>query len=283
MSLPAQAQTLAAALPPLVVEALRLAQAASLGQHGRRRAGSGDHFWQFRDYQGQDSATMIDWKQSARSDKLYVRERERLAPQTVYLWADRSGSMHYHSQNNPTKTERAHVLLLALAHLMLHGGEKIAWLTNPLTTAQGLPAFAKLTARLLPLTPTETNLPPTLPRTPNATLILASDFMADTHLWQKQLNAYAALNLRGILLHIADPEEDSPTFKGHVRMEGCENEPTLLLPQAESLHTAYRQKWKDHKTELQTLARRLGWHYVPHPTNTPPHKTLLHLITLLQK
>ncbi len=42
-----EAEALSAALPPLLVDAERLASAVSLGIHGRRKAGMGESFWQF--------------------------------------------------------------------------------------------------------------------------------------------------------------------------------------------------------------------------------------------
>src|SRR5271170_2684565 len=109
-----QAQNLAALLPPLLLEAERVAAAVHQGTHGRRRAGPGESFWQFRRYAPGDSAQRIDWRQSARTDKLFIREREWEAAQTAYLWADSSGSMRYSSRKDlPAKAERAQLLMLA--------------------------------------------------------------------------------------------------------------------------------------------------------------------------
>ena len=45
-----EAEGIAAALPPLLVSAERLASGIWLGVHGRRKAGMGETFWQFRRY-----------------------------------------------------------------------------------------------------------------------------------------------------------------------------------------------------------------------------------------
>ena len=44
----ARAETLGQSLPPLLAEAEHLAATVILGDHGRRRAGMGDEFWQYR-------------------------------------------------------------------------------------------------------------------------------------------------------------------------------------------------------------------------------------------
>ena len=43
------------------------------GLHGRRRAGPGESFWQFRPFVTGEAAARIDWRRSARDDRLYVR------------------------------------------------------------------------------------------------------------------------------------------------------------------------------------------------------------------
>ena len=102
------AEKLAAHLPPLLVAAERVAATVSQGVHGRRRVGQGETFWQFRRYEFGDSTQLIDWRQSAKSQPVYVRETEWEAAQSVWLWRDGSPSMAYRSNSGlPTKVERA--------------------------------------------------------------------------------------------------------------------------------------------------------------------------------
>ena len=114
-----QAEQLAAALPALLVAAERVATTVMQGVHGRRRVGIGETFWQFRHAQPGDPAQLVDWRQSAKGQHLYVREHEWEAAQTVWLWCDRSASMDYASSRGlDSKRERAELLLLALATLL---------------------------------------------------------------------------------------------------------------------------------------------------------------------
>ena len=87
------AETLAGGLPPLLAAAEQLAATVLLGPHGRRRSGMGEEFWQYRPAMASDEARLIDWRRSARDDRLYVREREWEAAHNVWLWIDRSASM----------------------------------------------------------------------------------------------------------------------------------------------------------------------------------------------
>ena len=85
------------AMPRLVLEARRVSSLLAHGLHGRRRAGPGESFWQFRPFVTGEAAARIDWRRSARDDRLYVREREWEAAHTIWLWIDRSASMGFAS------------------------------------------------------------------------------------------------------------------------------------------------------------------------------------------
>ena len=80
-----RAEALGQTLPPLLAEAEMLASTVMLGEHGRRRAGMGDEFWQYRPAHAGDSARMVDWRRSARSDAHFVREREWQGAQSSVL------------------------------------------------------------------------------------------------------------------------------------------------------------------------------------------------------
>ena len=121
-----RAEALAARLPPLLVEAQRVAATVAQGVHGRRRVGQGDSFWQFRPFVTGDAASRIDWRQSARADRTYIRETEWEAAQTVALWRDGGPTMRWRSRAAETeKIARADLLLLALASLLLRAGEQV--------------------------------------------------------------------------------------------------------------------------------------------------------------
>src|SRR5271156_4806320 len=121
-----ESQALAASMPRLILEARRIAATIIHGLHGRRRAGSGENFWQYRRFISGEPAARIDWRRSARDDNLYVREQEWEAAHTVWIWPDRSPSMIFRSPlANDTKLDRALVMALALAEVLVEGGERV--------------------------------------------------------------------------------------------------------------------------------------------------------------
>src|SRR4029077_8185962 len=129
---------LAGTLPALMVAADRVAATVIQGVHGRRRVGQGDAFWQYRPYRDGDSASQIDWRQSARSRHLFVRETEWEAAASVWLWSDASPSMPYASLKNiDTKAVRAEWLVRALASLLTDASERVAVLGSGMRPTSG--------------------------------------------------------------------------------------------------------------------------------------------------
>src|SRR5271154_958823 len=143
------AEALAGRLPPLLVAAERGAAAGIQGVRGRRRVATGDSFWQFRAYGSGDPVTRIDWRQTAKSGRVFIRENEWEAAQSVWLWNDRSASMDWHSARGlPLKSERAALLLLALAALLIRGGERVALLGDQGRPGLGPAVLDRLALRL---------------------------------------------------------------------------------------------------------------------------------------
>lgn len=288
------AEALAARLPPLLLAAERVAATVAQGVHGRRRVGPGDSFWQFRPYESGDAGNRIDWRQSARARTLYVREREWAAVQSAWLWCDGSPSMCWRSHPDlPEKQARAQLLLLALAALLLRGGEHVAWLGSGEPARGGTTALEHLAVRLLTTparaapsssslsssTPANDGLPPTtssLPR--HSQLVLFSDTLVPLPALQTRLTALAGTGVRGHLLQVLDPAEEALPYHGRVLFTGLETgESEVLIPRTESVQDAYRTRLEAHRTAVQAITRRLGWSFSVHHTDQPPHHALLGL------
>ncbi|HTQ32016.1 MAG TPA: hypothetical protein VMI53_12465, partial [Opitutaceae bacterium] len=57
-----KSRKLAARVPRLILEARRVAATVIHGLHGRRRAGRGENFWQYRRFMSGEPASQIDWR-----------------------------------------------------------------------------------------------------------------------------------------------------------------------------------------------------------------------------
>ncbi len=272
----AAAQILAGRLPPLVVDAIHIADTVTAGAHGRRRAGPGDAFWQFRPYVTGDMAQTIDWRVSARSDQVYVREREWSAAASLYLWRDSSVSMRWRgARERPTKLERAELLLLSLAALAIRGEEQVALLGLDQCGRRGRAALTHFADALAK--PSEASLPPEGPLQRQADLVLFGDFFSTLDELAARLGILAARSARGLLVQIYDPAEAALPFEGRVRFEGLEGEGRWLAPRVESLRPAYIERFRDHQAGLAALTRSLGWRFLSVPSDRPAAAVLASL------
>jgi len=276
-----RAEQLAARLPPLLVEAERVATTVAQGVHGRRRVGTGETFWQFRQYQPGDPVPRIDWRESAKSMRLYIRETEWEAAQSVWLWRDGSPSMDYASRPElPTKRARVDLLLLALAALLIRGGERVALLGTGVPPASGRAVLSRL-ALTLGRSAAPADLPAFEPLPRYGQVVVLGDLLAPLDALQAVVGRFAAAGLRGHLLQVLDPAEETLPFAGRVRFEGLEQEAPLVVSRVETVREEYMQKLAHHREGLAAIARATGWSFGTHRTDRPPHTALLALYSTL--
>lgn len=270
-----EAEALAAALPPLMVQAERLASAVSLGVHGRRKAGMGESFWQFRRYRAEDPSIAIDWRQSAKSQHLFVREREWEAAQSVWFWRDGSPGMRFKSAA-VTKIERANLLALSLASLLVRGGERVALLGEGNGPAASRVALRRM-ADVLTAPPADTALPPDAPVTRNAQFVWLSDFLSPLEEIEGVLARLTRHAIGGYLVHIIDPAEEDFPYHGRTRFEASKGSMSETLGRAETIADAYRARFRAHAETIAEMARRLNWNYLAHRTDRSPQTALIAL------
>ena len=285
LGLEGPAHGLAESLPDLVAEAMRISLNVSHGIHGRRRAGPGETFWQFRQYQPADAATLVDWRRSASSDHLFVREREWEAAHTIWLWPDLSPSMEFKSHlASATKRDRTLVLILAAAELLVRGGERVALLalTRPNASRNAARRLAEAIASNLHNKLLSESLPPAerLPRMSG--VLLASDFLDPLPEIEARLSALAANNVFGHLIQVLDPAEETLPYDGRTEFNGLEGNDRWVADRVESLRPQYIEKLAAHRAGLDAVARKLGWSLLSHRTDRPAAEPLLALIMRMQ-
>jgi len=280
-SLGRDAAALAARLPPLLVAAERVAATVAQGVHGRRRGGPGDSFWQFRPYAEGDPPARIDWRQAARAGRpapqgWVVRESEWEASETVCLWVDASPSMHWRSAASlPEKHARAVLLALALAALLLRGGERVMLPGADPRPASGSGALPRLAEALLTAPPAGLPAADRVPR--HARLVLIGDFLLPEIEVAALLAACAARQVGGVLSQVLDPAEETLPYAGRVRFDGLEGEAPYLAPRAEALREMYAARLAARRAGLTEAARRAGFVFAHHRSDAPPETALLAL------
>ncbi len=275
-----EAKGIAAGLPDLLIEAHRVAATVLAGWHGRRTAGRGETFWQFRHFMPGEAATAIDWRRSARDDHLYVREKEWEASHTVWLWSDLSASMDFRSRLAPvSKRHRALVILLALAESLARAGERIGLpgVTNPILARNA----AERLATFLPEAAKRPAMPDTHPFKRFSDLVLIGDFLDPIDKLEEVLDSIVRAGVRAHLVQVLDPIEETFPYAGRTEFHDPETGLRHVVSRAEQYREDYHARLAALRERLNTLCRRIDWTFILHRTDRPATEPLLALYARL--
>jgi uncharacterized protein (DUF58 family) len=269
-----KSRKLAARIPRLILEARRVASTVIHGLHGRRRAGAGENFWQYRHFNSGEPAQNVDWRRSARDDHLYVREREWEASHTIWLWADRSPSMEFNSALTEwSKLDRALVVSFALAEVLIQGGERVGIpdLMRPTANRNVIESMAQ---RIVHDTSSRPSLPPNFSPAPFSEVLLLSDFWSPIAEFRKIVGQLAANGARGHVVQVVDPAEESFPYSGRVEFIEPEGLGSVTAGRAESWRNDYRALVANHRAALREETEHVGWTFTVHRTDRGPTELL---------
>jgi len=268
----------AAHLPGLLLRAQHLANGALLGEHGRRRPGSGDDFWQYRPLYDGESHRMIDWRQSARGDDHFVRQHEMKNAQTAQLWVDQGASMRFtgHAER-VTKSDRARIIALSLSILLLRNGERVGLSDGTLAPRRGGQQVEHLSHRLETNQTQDYAAPETGALMPNARVVFISDFMAPVEPVKTAVGRATDRNATGVLLQVLDPIELQFPFTGRTIFESIGGKLRHESLKASDLKAGYLERLEIRRASLRDLCQQTGWQYHCHMTDRAAQSALLWL------
>ena len=274
----AQARALAETLPRLILEARRIAATVIHGLHGRKRAGPGENFWQYRRFLSGEPARRVDWRRSARDEHLYVREQEWEAAHTVWLWPDRSPSMAFRSPlAQESKLDRCLVVAFALAEILVQAGERVGvpGLMRPTGSRNVLDKMANAILHDVTERP---SLPPSFAPSALAEIVVVSDFWSPDGGGPR--HPVPALRHRRAWPHGADRRSgrgDLSLFRPRrIHRAGRRRAPSP--PAAPKPGRAeYDTRVARHRAEIRAETDRLGWSFTIHRTDRPATELLLAL------
>lgn len=275
----AAASDLASRMPRLVARAHEIAASLAYGVHGRKRAGAGETFWQYRPFAPGEAASRIDWRRSARGDQLYVREREWEAAHDYFLWMDCSPSMAFGSSLAPDdKLSRGVTLGLALADVLVRGGERVAalGLTAPVSARDVVDRLARALTES-PADAAQDELPPQAPMRPRARVVLISDFLVEPEALAARLRRFADGGAAGAILMVIDPSEETLPFSGETTFLDTDGGPAFYAGDARSLRTAYARRFEAHRDAVRRAAQSVGFVFLQHRTDRPAAEAALAL------
>jgi uncharacterized protein (DUF58 family) len=271
------ARTVAETLPRLILEARRIAATVIHGLHGRKRAGPGENFWQYRRFMSGEPARRVDWRRSARDGILYVRELEWEAAHTVWIWPDRSPSMTFTSHlATESKLEQTLVIAMALAEVLVHGGERVGipGLMRPTGSRNVLDKMANaivhdVTARA--------SLPPSFAPSSLAEIVVISDFWSPIDEIRTTLSRLGSAGSHGHTIQVCDPAEETFPYSGRVEFIEPEGGQSITTGRAEAWKRDYVARITRHRDEIREEAKKLGWSFAIHRTDRPATELLLAL------
>lgn len=281
----ARSRARAALIPDLLVEAQRVANTVYAGWHGRKRRGTGEDFWQFRHYTKGENIASIDWRRSAKEkNQFYIRDNELQASQTIWLWVDESPSMLYQSKNAAvSKQSRALVLAFAMAELLSRSGERVGLIgvQPPISHRRA----AEQIANALMLAEPQIELDNNHQISDFSNVILFSDFLpklngtlgSNEQSTTKALKQFSNKHVRGHLVQIVDPAEESFPFSGRIEFNDPETGEKFISGSAASIKQDYVALFKAHTNSISKMAQQIGWTHTLHHTDQLASKALLNL------
>jgi uncharacterized protein (DUF58 family) len=272
-----ESRTLAASLPRLVLEARRIAANVIHGLHGRRRAGAGESFWQYRRFVSGEPAQRVDWRRSARDDHLYVREQEWEAAHTIWLWPDRSPSMAFASKDaRDSKLERALIVTFAVAELLVEGGERVGipGLVSP-TASRSI--IDKMAQAMLHDDAARLSLPPSFVPSPLSEIVVLSDFWSPIGEIRTMLGALSSSGAHGTLIQVVDPAEETFPYSGRVEFVEPEGGDVIVAGRAETWASDYVERVALHREQIRLETGKLDWLFSTHTTSRSAAELLLFL------
>jgi hypothetical protein len=253
-------EALETTLPAIMMDARRAASSIMMGEHGAKRAGMGDMFWQHREWTSGESLRQIDWRRSARSDKIFVRERERQAPALLQIWCDGRAGMAWASQaHRTTKAQRGLVIGLGVAIAARNGGERVCALGLGTSMSQEL-GFAHVLLQAGLAFPSQVHA---------GHVLIISDGLEPHDVWAQRARQIASARARLICVLVADPAEAAFPFQGRVSFSSGQSGEHVIVARAEAARNAYIEAYYDHLASTEHEIVSSGGEVFRHVTSDP--------------
>lgn len=244
-----------------------------------RKVGSSLEFADYRNYVAGDDPRRIDWSIFGRSDRLMMKLYEEEDDLEVAILVDSSASMHWkpESGRKRSKFTMARRLAAALAHLALHGLDRVAlWFFDEKLRAEsgyfrGRPALHDILRFLQNPPPpgSGSDLAESLGRfgrgqKRRGLAIVISDCL-DPKGFEKGLSAVTGRHFSLHLLHVLDPAECEPEEKGDMKLNDCESGVELMVTAGPALLRAYREEVLRFRAEVKSwcVSHGAGYSFVP--------------------
>jgi len=264
-------------MPRLILESRKIAATVIHGLHGRRRAGSGENFWQFRRFVSGEEARRIDWRRSARDDHLYVREQEWEAAHTIWIWPDRSPSMAFASRMaRESKLDRTLVIAFALAEVLVEAGERVG-LPGLMRPTGSRAVIDRMAESMIHDPAARASLPVGFAPAWLSEVVVLSDLWSPIAEIRSTLAQLSSNGSQGHLVQIVDPAEETFPYSGRIEFTEPEGAGEITAGRAENWRKDYEARLARHRAEIRAEVSRLGWSFTIPRTDRPASELLIAL------
>lgn len=269
-------------LPALIVKSETLADNIIHGEHARRKSGSGEKFWQFREYDTSDRPQDIDWRQSAKGDQVFIKQKEWQITRKIFLWCAGGKSMAFSSAAPmQTKQENAQTIALSLALLLRKAKEQIGILGET-RTGRSEETIEKIARFLLKQADKDDVLPDmhalNLPR--HAFFMGVGDFLSPIEEIEECFKSLSAQTQSALIIQTLDPAEIDLAYTGRIRFQGTDNDQEIIN-HVSSVRLNYHTRINAHIEAVKDLCHSYNWHYILHRSDHDIEDTLKTLWNIL--
>lgn len=278
-----EADKASAHLPSLMMQAEKVANGILHGDHALRKSGMGEKFWQFREYLPGDRPQDIDWRQSAKTEEIFIRQREWQIAQKTFFWCASGDGMAYTSAKIlPQKLDAARVITLALAILMARANEQVGLFGDPKTGRSEL-QLQRIAENLIAGLQRPESLPAAgvFPLPQHSSLILCGDFLEPLPRIAENFDYLSASVQNALVVQVLDPQEVDLDFEGRITFQGLTRGERETVNNVASIQDAYRQRLRDHMQGVYALCSERNWSYLLHRTDQNISDTVLAIWLLI--
>ncbi|MFH0976791.1 MAG: DUF58 domain-containing protein [Spirochaetota bacterium] len=248
-----------------------------MGERVSLKAGYSPVIMDYRYYQKGDAVKDIDWKLSARTEKLFVKIREGYRQTEFVIVPDGSESMRTCYNDGVSKFTTA----LTLAYIagrsalksrdrvyVLYGGKKLRAETE----------FALLDLLMdIETQKAENGFWETAVQS-SSNVFIFSDFFIETELLSEYLKAISRNTKNIFLLAIHDPFEQNFNFNGRYRFLDSESEASLLS-ETRRLNARYHHLYNEHYQAVLRTGKSFGARFGKAVTTEDPYNAFIKAVS----
>ena len=268
----------AALLPKIIFDSEILSRNIIEGLHPSRFSGKGEDFWQFKEYRQGDNVSLIDWRKSAASSRVLVKQRENETAKTVYFYFDKTKSMLFKSKKKlQSKFEVAILLTLTLSRIFLKNRENVFHFKTKKNIVRCSNDLSSFTKSFL-LEENHIEYPNKSLLANNSICFIISDFFYDIKIVSNFLSSLRKNNISGFLVQVLDPLEINFNIGENLLLNDLETNAKLRVGESKKYKTFYDKKFNDLQNNLQELCENSNWSYLLYDTKKNIKLTLIDIL-----